>query len=62
LYVNIPGFIFQRVGRWMMNDKDFQIQYLRYLSRAIDPKDFRPNPSPVVFIKGFLADLRSAFS
>ena len=51
-YVNSPGFVMRKVGRWMLSDEDAQTQFLRYLSRAIPPEEFNLGISPKIIING----------
>lgn len=58
LYMNPPGIIIDSVIRWMMSDPGFQADYLRYLSRAIDPAMYKPRPSLAAMVNGIVGDVR----
>lgn len=60
LYTNIPSFFVKTIARWMLNDPHFQTQFLRYLSRAINPADYKPF-SPKILVNGILSDIRNRF-
>lgn len=57
LYVTPPAFVTNTLMRWMLTDPDFQQQFLRYLSRAIDPKTFVFGPTPGPLLRGLWRDV-----
>jgi flavin-dependent dehydrogenase len=61
LYTNLPGFVIKTLVRWMINAPEFQTELLRYLSRAINPADYKPLPSPKLMLRGLRDDLRQRF-
>ena len=62
LYTSPPPFIVKTLIRWMLTDPIYQKQFLRYLSRAIDPRTFSFAPSPGPVLRGMLRDVRRAGS
>lgn len=63
LYTEVPGFALKTLARWVVNDPAYQAEFLRYLSRAIAPEDFKiePSISPRVVLNGIAGDLRARF-
>lgn len=63
LYTKIPGFVAKTMVRWLMSDPDFQTHLLQYLSRAIDPADYKPGRhlSPKLIMRGIIGDFRTRF-
>jgi hypothetical protein len=62
LYATPPPFIVNTLIRWMLTDPGYQKQFLRYLSRAIDPTTFSFDPQPGPVLRGMLRDLERAAS
>lgn len=62
LYTSPPPFIVNTLMRWMLTDPLYQKQFLRYLSRALDPETFSFGPSLGPVLRGMLRDARSVFS
>lgn len=62
LYTTPPPLIVNTLIRWMLTDPTYQKGFLRYLSRAIDPKTFSFGPSLGPIVRGLLRDARSIFS
>ena len=60
LYDEAPAFLFKRIGRLLMSDPDFQTSYLRYLSRAISPAEFRTTTRqiPKFIMRGLISQIR----
>jgi 2-polyprenyl-6-methoxyphenol hydroxylase-like FAD-dependent oxidoreductase len=52
-----PPFILKTMMRWVLTDPAYQKQFMRYLSRAIDPNTFVFGPSPGPIVRGFLRDV-----
>jgi len=63
MHTEAPEFLLKTYLRWMMNDPDYQSQFMRYISRAIDPADFKTEPSisPGILFRGIARDLRQYF-
>lgn len=59
LYTSPPAFVVNTLMRWMLTDPAYQQQFLRYLSRAIDPKSFGFGPSLGPMLRGLLRDVAS---
>lgn len=57
LYTSPPPFVVNTLMRWMLTDPAYQKQFLRYLSRAIDPNSFGFGPSLGPIVRGFLRDV-----
>jgi 2-polyprenyl-6-methoxyphenol hydroxylase-like FAD-dependent oxidoreductase len=57
LYTNPPPFVVNTMMRWILTDPGYQTQFLRYLSRAIDPNSFAFGPAPGPMVRGFLRDV-----
>ena len=57
VYTEPPPFILNTLIRWMLNDPTYQQNFLRYLSRAIDPNSFSFGPTPGPILRGFLRDV-----
>jgi 2-polyprenyl-6-methoxyphenol hydroxylase-like FAD-dependent oxidoreductase len=57
LYTSPPPFVINTLMRWVLTDPAYQKQFLRYLSRAIDPNTFTFGPSPGPMVRGFLRDV-----
>ena len=59
-----PAFLIKTYIRWMANDPDYQTQFLQYLSRAIDPAEFKTEPSisPKIIWRGIKSDIQKWFS
>jgi len=57
LYTEPPPFVINTLMRWMLTDPGYQQQFLRYLSRAIDPNSFTFGPTPGPMLRGFLRDV-----
>lgn len=62
IYINVPGFIVNTLVRWLINAPDFQTTFLRYLSRAVDPLDYKPGFSRKIIMNGLMGDIRKRFS
>ena len=62
LYATPPPFIVNTLIRWMLTDPGYQKQFLRYLSRAIDPTTFSFGPQPGPVLRGMLRDVQRAAS
>jgi 2-polyprenyl-6-methoxyphenol hydroxylase-like FAD-dependent oxidoreductase len=62
LYTTPPPFVINTLMRWMLTDPAYQQRFLRYLSRAIDPRSFSFGPSLGPLARGFMRDLRRARS
>lgn len=62
LYINVPGCVAKTLVRWMISSPEFQTGFLRYLSRAIDPKAYKPSVSPQILMDGLMGDIRQRFS
>lgn len=60
LYTNPPPFLVNTLIRWMLTDPVYQKQFLRYLSRAIDPTSFTFSPTLGPVVRGILRDARNA--
>jgi 2-polyprenyl-6-methoxyphenol hydroxylase-like FAD-dependent oxidoreductase len=60
LYVTPPPFVVNTLLRWMLTDPAYQQQFLRYLSRAIDPNTFVFGPSPGPMLRGLMRDIFGA--
>lgn len=60
LYTSPPAFVTNTLMRWMLTDPAYQQQFLRYLSRAIDPKSFGFGPSLGPMVRGLLRDVVGA--
>lgn len=57
LYTTPPPFVVKNLMRWVLTDQEYQKQFLRYLSRALEPKSFVIGPTPGPLVRGFLRDL-----
>lgn len=57
LYTTPPPFVINTLMRWMLTDPGYQKQFLRYLSRAIDPTSFAFGPSVGPIVRGFARDM-----
>lgn len=57
LYTNPPPFVVNTLMRWVLTDPGYQQQFLRYLSRAIEPDSFVFGPRPGPMVRGFLRDV-----
>ncbi|HET9906760.1 MAG TPA: FAD-dependent monooxygenase, partial [Anaerolineales bacterium] len=57
LYTEPPPFVVNHLMRWMLTDPGYQTQFLRYLSRAIDPNSFTFGPMPGPMLRGLLRDV-----
>lgn len=57
LYTSPPPFVVNTLLRWMLTDPGYQQQFLRYLSRAIDPNSFSFGPQPGPIMRGLLRDV-----
>ncbi len=57
LYTSPPPFVVNTLLRWMLTDPGYQQQFLRYLSRAIDPNTFSFGPQPGPIMRGLLRDI-----
>ena len=57
LYTSPPPFVVNTLLRWMLTDPGYQQQFLRYLSRAIDPNSFSFGPQPGPIMRGLLRDI-----
>lgn len=57
LYTTPPPFVINTLMRWVLTDPQYQQQFLRYLSRAIDPNSFVFGPTPGPIVRGILRDL-----
>jgi 2-polyprenyl-6-methoxyphenol hydroxylase-like FAD-dependent oxidoreductase len=55
-YTEPPAIIIKTVIRWMLQDPEYQATFLKYLHRAIDPKDY-PTPHPKYILNGIKRDL-----
>jgi flavin-dependent dehydrogenase len=64
IYTDVPDFLTDTLARWMITSPDFQVAFLRYLSRAIEASDYRPIPRNLsnIIMKGFMADIRQRFN
>lgn len=58
LYSTPPPFVVKTLLRWMLTDPLYQKQFLRYLSRAIDPKTFSFGPTLGPILRGIGRDIR----
>jgi flavin-dependent dehydrogenase len=60
VFTQPPGFIINTLIRYGVSDPEFQTQFLRYLSRAIDPAAFTTGPAVFmkIFMRGVIGDLR----
>lgn len=56
MFSSPPKFIIKTLIRWTLTDPQYQKGFLRYLHRAIEPKD-RPNPNPSIILRGIRRDL-----
>src|SRR5690606_21944520 len=63
VHTEAPEFLLKTYVRWMLNNADYQTQFLRYISRAIDPGEFKTEPSisPKILLSGLSADIRKRF-
>ncbi|MBC8171162.1 MAG: NAD(P)/FAD-dependent oxidoreductase [Anaerolineae bacterium] len=61
LYTPVPGFIIKTIVRWLINAPEFQREFLRYLSRAVDAADYKPGLSSKIVLNGIKTDLRKRF-
>lgn len=63
IHTSAPPFLLKTYVRWMLNNADYQSQFLRYISRAINPTDFKTEPSisPKILFGGIVSDLRERF-
>ena len=52
-----PPFVLKTLMRWVLTDPAYQKQFMRYLSRAIDPNTFVFGPSPGPIVRGFMRDV-----
>lgn len=57
LYTTPPPFVINTLMRWVLTDPAYQQQFLRYLSRAIDPNSFVFGPRPGPMVRGLLRDV-----
>lgn len=57
LYTSPPAFVINTLMRWMLTDPGYQQQFLRYLSRAIDPKSFSFGPTLGPMLRGLVRDV-----
>lgn len=57
LYTSPPPFVINTLMRWVLTDPQYQQQFLRYLSRAIDPNSFVFGPTPGPIVRGLWKDL-----
>jgi flavin-dependent dehydrogenase len=64
IYTDVPDVVNKTLVRWLLNAPEFQSELLRYLSRAIDAKDYRPIPRNIMGIiaRGIRADIRHYFT
>ncbi len=60
LYTSPPPFVINTLMRWVLTDPAYQSQFLRYLSRAIDPNSFSFGPSLGPIVRGLLRDIFGA--
>jgi 2-polyprenyl-6-methoxyphenol hydroxylase-like FAD-dependent oxidoreductase len=60
LYTEPPPFVINTLMRWVLTDPGYQKQFLRYLSRAIEPDSFVFGPTPGPIVRGFLRDVLGA--
>lgn len=56
VYTNPPAFILKTLIRWTLTDPQYQAGFLRYICRAIDPKD-RPKPNLGIILRGIGRDI-----
>lgn len=61
IYTNVPGFFIKTLARWLITTPDFQINFLRYLSRAVNPVDYKPGISAKIVMNGIRADIHERF-
>ena len=62
IFMQPPGFIIRTLIRYGISSPDFQNQFLRYLSRAIDPADFQGAAMfPRILMQGIATDIRQRF-
>jgi len=61
LYANVPAYLFKVMGKGLMTDRDFQIQFMHYLAREITPAEFRQvlKRIPMLMVKSLASDIRS---
>ena len=64
VHTDVPKLLLKTYVRWMMNDPNYQTQFLRYVSRAIDPVDFKiePSISPRIVFRGVRGDILKALA
>ncbi|MEQ8672533.1 MAG: NAD(P)/FAD-dependent oxidoreductase [Aggregatilineales bacterium] len=64
IFSNAPQILIKTYIRWMLNSPDYQTQFMRYLSRAINPTDFNTEPSisPKIVLNGLAGDIRKYFN
>lgn len=60
MHSEAPEFLIKTYVRWMLNNPEYQTQFMRYVSRAIDPADFNTEPSisPKILLTGIASDIR----
>ena len=56
IYSEPPSFIIDTIIRWTLTDPEYQVGFMRYLHRAIDPSE-RPAPHLKFFLRGIKRDL-----
>jgi 2-polyprenyl-6-methoxyphenol hydroxylase-like FAD-dependent oxidoreductase len=61
VFTPVPPLIVKTVLRWAMTDLHYQKQFLKYLARAIDPREY-PKPNAGVILRGIWRDLRGVFA
>lgn len=59
LYTQVPDFLFKIMGRGLMNNSMFKTQFLRYLAREIEPKEFQQvmKKLPIIMVKEAMSNL-----
>jgi hypothetical protein len=63
IHMVVPPFIAKTIVRWLINDPEYQVQFLRYMCRAIDPTDFKTTPRMLLrmLVNGIKGDIRQRF-
>jgi len=53
LYTQVPAFLFKIMGRGLMSNPMFKTQFLRYLARESEPKEFQQvmKKLPMIMLK-----------
>jgi 2-polyprenyl-6-methoxyphenol hydroxylase-like FAD-dependent oxidoreductase len=59
LYTNPPPFVVNTLMRWVLTDPAYQMKFLLYLSRAIEPNTFTFGPSLGPILRGLWRDVLS---